>query len=1077
MNSTKIRRPPKYYLGADGKFVIEQYNYAKPFADFFPGIAGKYGIPMWAFFVNRGQAIASFGIKDKDHAISEFYPANKSWQQAPLSGFRTFIKMTCSKKPVFYEPFHNGFSNLGFDISNAMSITSYDLSLEETNATLGLKTEIRYFTVPGDSFAALARIITLKNTSKAAKKIQLIDGLPQIIPFGMNNFLVKELGRTLEAWMAVHNLEKNVPFFKLAVDPKDTPEVVHIDEGNFYLGFHFKKEKPEILKPIVDPDKVFGPVTDLTCPYVFIENDKFVFPSGQMLQNKTPCGFIFSEAMLAPQKEKTFYSLVGYTRDKKELSRLTSRVTKIGYLAKKSEENKLLIEALQSDIHTESSSSKFDLYAKQTYLDNILRGGYPVTFPPSSAVFHLYSRKHGDLERDYNRFVLAATYFSQGNGSYRDVNQNRRLDVWFNPEAGEENILTFLNLIQLDGFNPLVVKGASFSLADEAGFRAAFGNLLNEKDIIKIIGFLMKPFTPGEVVLFIRENNIRINCSLDEFLGKLLSHCKKNHEAEHGEGFWTDHWTYNLDLLENYFAIYPEKIQDTAFSRKDFTYFDNSEIVKPRSEKYQLYNGLPRQLHSITVDSHKKEMLRKRAHLVHTVRRNFGEGQIYKTNLFNKLVCLALNKASSLDPFGVGIEMEANKPNWYDALNGLPALFGSSSSETFELKRLLLLLKSMLSGSGTGELSITEELSDFLFDLKRLLKEWQDNKNDAGDFEYWDKSASIKESFRKRTLFGVSGNDRAVQTKEIEEFLDCALEKVEYGIAKAWDSGKNLYYTYFINEVAEFQPLASPYFRPKKFRQKPLPFFLESQMHALRVADNIGDAKQLYESVRKSSLFDKKIKNYKVNTSLKGMPEEIGRCRVFTPGWLENESIWLHMEYKYMLEILKLGLFDEFYRDFKNVLVPFKDAAVYGRSILENSSFIVSSVYPDKNLHGNGFVARLSGSTAEFLQIWAIMNAGRTPFFVDDKKKLNLEFSPALPGWLFNRQDKTYKFNFLGKVKVIYHNPSFKNTFGKNCPKIRSIAFKDKDNKPVYLKSSFIPPPFSEQVRSRLIKQIDIYLD
>ena len=37
--------------------------------------------------------------------------------------------------------------------------------------------------------------------------------------------------------------------------------------------------------------------------------------------------------------------------------------------------------------------------------------------------------------------------------------------------------------------------------------------------------------------------------------------------------------------------------------------------------------------------------------------------------------------------------MEANKPNWYDALNGLPGLLGSSISETFEVKRFAVFVK------------------------------------------------------------------------------------------------------------------------------------------------------------------------------------------------------------------------------------------------------------------------------------------------------------------------------------------------------------------------------------------------
>jgi hypothetical protein len=67
----------QYYLNADGSFVIEDYQHAKSFANFFPGVAGLYGIPMWAFYVNRGQAVSSFGIESKDKAILEFQPANK----------------------------------------------------------------------------------------------------------------------------------------------------------------------------------------------------------------------------------------------------------------------------------------------------------------------------------------------------------------------------------------------------------------------------------------------------------------------------------------------------------------------------------------------------------------------------------------------------------------------------------------------------------------------------------------------------------------------------------------------------------------------------------------------------------------------------------------------------------------------------------------------------------------------------------------------------------------------------------------------------------------------------------------
>ena len=39
---------------------------------------------------------------------------------------------------------------------------------------------------------------------------------------------------------------------------------------------------------------------------------------------------------------------------------------------------------------------------------------------------------------------------------------------------------------------------------------------------------------------------------------------------------------------------------------------------------------------------------------------------------------LAVLKFSTLDPYGMGVEMEGGKPGWNDAMNGLPGILGSS---------------------------------------------------------------------------------------------------------------------------------------------------------------------------------------------------------------------------------------------------------------------------------------------------------------------------------------------------------------------------------------------------------------
>ena len=188
------------------------------------------------------------------------------------------------------------------------------------------------------------------------------------------------------------------------------------------------------------------------------------------------------------------------------------------------------------------------------------------------------------------------------------------------------------------------------------------------------------------------------------------------------------------------------------------------------------------------------------------------------------------------------------------------------------------------------------------------------------------------------------------------------------------------------------------------------------------------------------------------------------------------------MEYKYLLEILKAGLYKEFFEEFRNILVPFQEPEVYGRSVFENSSFLVSSAFPDKRLHGKGFVARMSGSTAEMLNIWLVMNTGARPFFLDEKGELNLKFRPVLPAWLFAKKAQAwlsknaYAFKFLGKTTVVYHNPRMKNTAGKDSVRTRFIVIRYDDGRKVEIKRDVIGPPYAQQIRDRKAERIDIYL-
>jgi len=583
-------------------------------------------------------------------------------------------------------------------------------------------------------------------------------------------------------------------------------------------------------------------------------------------------------------------------------------------------------------------------------------------------------------------------------------------------------------------------------------------------------------------------------------------------------------------------------LENFLLKKKVFHFFWDSFYIRPRQERYILTPLGVRQYHSVA-DGSKEIPFRLKGNQLRT---KSGEGPVYCTNGLVKLLSLVANKVATLDPSGIGIEMEADKPNWYDALNGLPGLLGSSTCETFELKRLCVFLLDALDRLGVddrGSVKIFEELVSFMTGLMHLLAV------ESEGHSFWVKSNDLKEHYRQRIRWGIEGEDEDISFSDIKRFLHLVVEKTDKAIRLSKDD-EGLYSAYFIHEVTEYEPKdpsirptpleiggvgltprpachesrggqdsapprqggvglhkshhespGSPhesYVRPLKFKAHSLPLFLEGFVHALRLERDPVKAQKLYLKIRQSPLFDSALKMYKVNCDLSACPEEIGRTKIFPRGWLENESIWLHMEYKFLLEALKAGLYQEFYEDLPHVLVPFFNSKRYGRSILENSSFIVSSVHEEPSLHGCGFVARLSGSTAEVLSIWLLMNVGLRPFELNQSKELCLSFRPVLAAWLFTKKEteidyfnkhrrqwenlglpaNSYAFHWLGSMLVVYHNPKRLDTFGPRKAEIRKIVLTfPNQRETITVSSTIIPHPFARQIRDQKVSRIDIFLE
>ena len=983
-----------------GRFVIEDYAAARPFSSFLPGIAGPTGIPLWVFYVNRGQALASFGIGTKDNPIIEFQPANKAYQATPYIGFRTFLKLNQGADTLLYEPF----APWSTGDQARMFIGMNELEIEVQNAKNGLRTNVLYFVLPGEPFAGLVRRVVVTNVGAAPRRLEMLDGLPRIMPYGVDNQGLKEISRTLEAWMAVFDLERGIPFYRLQASSGDTAEVGEIQAGHFYLAFDATGQP---LFPFVDPVVLFDQNTTLSMPDDFVRQPLAdLRQRRQITTGRTPCGFFGATARLEPGEATTLYSLIGHAGSVEQVHRERARLSRHSYVQEKRQEANRIAGELTDAVATRTSSPRFDAYTRQTFLDNVLRGGWPLLLgdEQSPAIYHIYSRKHGDLERDYNYFYVAAEPYSQGHANYRDVNPNRRNDVLLEPEVGAFNVLSFLGLIQADGYNPLVVEGSRFTLAPER--RAAVLDLVERPE--DLAPLLAQPFTPGGLLRAIADGQIGLKVTAEEFVATTLARAEQRFEATFGEGYWIDHWTYNLDLVETYLAVYPDRKDDLLHGRPVVPYFDSPAVVLPRARKYLLAGeGQVRQYGAVAEDEEKAALIAARTESPNLVRTAHGKGEVYRTTIFAKLLGLALCKFATLDPLGMGIEMEAGKPGWYDALNGLPGLFGSSLCETYELQRLLAFLLEAMAEKGAGAVELPTEQADLVETVFEALQVWCESGDPDRDFQYWDLVSTARETYRRRVRLGFDGERQDLAFDELGPILVAFQAKVRAGIQRAIEMNAGMSPgippTYLAYTVTGYDLITGaggeprrdnqgrPFVKAKWFEAAVLPLFLEGPVHALKVQTNVTAARDLYAQIRESDLYDRKLGMYKVNAPLAGQSHEIGRARAFTPGWLENESIWLHMEYKYLLEVLRAGLYEEFYADFKRALVCFQDPQVYGRSPLENSSFLVSSAHPDESLHGAGFVARLSGATAEFLSIRTTMMAGRHRFFVQDGK-LCLQF-------------------------------------------------------------------------------------
>ena len=434
------------------------------------------------------------------------------------------------------------------------------------------------------------------------------------------------------------------------------------------------------------------------------------------------------------------------------------------------------------------------------------------------------------------------------------------------------------------------------------------------------------------------------------------------------------------------------------------------------------------------------------------------DGITARSNLFEKLLLLCAIKSATLDISGSAIEMEGGKPGWYDAMNGLPGLLGASVADGCELLRILDYLLGRLA-LFSEQIEVYQEIFELLSDVSNLAI------SDKSPHCKWIARNELRDKYRAQTKNGFSGARVKVPADAIFDLLNRLSGALRKSIDNVTAENDGICPTYFYYQV---EP-NSNILEEEPIRVS-LPLFLEGPTRWFRTEQAPNKKQKMATAISQSALMDSKLKMYKLNASLADLPYEVGRARAFPAGWLENESIWLHMEYKYLLALLECEIYDQFFADFHNAAIPFLSPEMYKRSTLENSSFLLSSANQDVQSHGRGYVSRLSGSTAEFISIWNHMLFGKTPFEYDDFG-LRLRFQPAIPHYLIG-EERTITGTFLGKITVVYHLNGLKEL----KPGGYKIEFYLVDQHK-HILGDTVPKEYAARIRGGKVNRIDVFFE
>ena len=834
-------------LKINGKtfFKIENVDALRPF---FMSVVSSGN--HWMFLSNNGGISA--GRKNENNALFPYYTDDKITESSETTGSKTLIRVSKNNQTYLWEPFSEKNKQTDGIYRNIYkNLFGNSVIFEEINENLSLVFKYQWNT--SEKFGFI-RKSSLQNIDNIACKVEIVDGLQNILPQGVSSDLQNAYSNLVDAYKRSELLEQSgIGIFALSAIIVDKAEPSESLKANITWSFGINAEKYLLssnqlknfrnLKPILSENDVKGEKGAY-----FINNEFSLVPNhtqhwgivadvnktqsdvialSQMIQqNENLIEEIENDIALSTENlivlnasADAVQQTANDLNDARHFSNVLFNVMRGGifdfnYQIDKSDfytylqqANFLLFEEIKNDIN--QLPDTFHLFELRNHINKI---NNPIFERLAIEYLPLrFSRRHGDPTRPWNKFSINTQSEKDGSkildyqGNWRDIFQNWEALAFSFPEFIEGMIFKFLNASTFDGYNPYRVT----------------------KD-----GFDWETIEPDDPWSYI--------------------------------GYWGDHQIiYLLKFLEFAENLNPGKLA-TYFDKDIFVYAN----VPYKIKAYEKIVENPKD--TISFDENEDAKIRlKRQEIGADGALHFPEnGSLYHVNFIEKILVTILTKMSNFIP-DAGIWMNTQRPEWNDANNALVGN-GASMVTLAYLHRFMLFFQKIIENSTVESIKISSELMDFykgirqiLIDNTHILKEKNAGENRKIII---DALGHLASEYRTHIYSsGFWGKKRSISTNGLKNFTRVSIAFIENSI-KANQRKDGMFHTYNLITITD-----------KKVSIAFLEEMLEGQFAVLSSKYlNAKEALNVLDALKNSSLFRKDQYSYILypNKNLPGFLEK-----------------------------------------------------------------------------------------------------------------------------------------------------------------------------------------------------------